>query len=61
MTDRVLPGLESSSAWRPKGGLIVFTENEVRPGPQDAQNSGEYDIVFFERNGLRHVYSATSA
>jgi len=46
--------MEASAAWRPNGGLIASTQNEVRSGPQDARKSGKYDVVFFERNGLRH-------
>lgn len=53
-TSEIVPGLEASAAWRPNGGLIASTQNEVRSGPQDARKSGKYDVVFFERNGLRH-------
>ncbi|KAN0081459.1 IKI3 family domain containing protein [Tylopilus felleus] len=53
-TSETVPGLEASAAWRPNGGLIASTQNEVRSGPQDARKSGKYDVVFFERNGLRH-------
>ncbi|KAF8132053.1 pol II transcription elongation factor [Boletus edulis] len=53
-TSETVPGLEASIAWRPNGSLIASTQNEVRSGPQDARKSGKYDVVFFERNGLRH-------
>ncbi|KAF9237879.1 pol II transcription elongation factor [Melanogaster broomeanus] len=53
-TSEAVPGLEASAAWRPNGGLIASTQNEVRLGPQDARKSGKHDVVFFERNGLRH-------
>ncbi|KAF9222466.1 pol II transcription elongation factor [Gyrodon lividus] len=53
-TSQSVPGLEASAAWRPNGGLITSTQNEVRSGPQDARKSGKHDVVFFERNGLRH-------
>ncbi|KAF8554834.1 pol II transcription elongation factor [Imleria badia] len=53
-TSETVPGLEASTAWRPNGGLIASTQNEARSGPQDARKSGKYDVVFFERNGLRH-------
>ncbi|KAH7928721.1 IkappaB kinase complex, IKAP component [Leucogyrophana mollusca] len=47
-------GLEASIAWRPNGGLIAGTQREVRSGPHDVRNNGKHDLVFFERNGLRH-------
>lgn len=53
-TSEGVPGLEASAAWRPNGSLIASTQNEVRSGPQDTRKSGKYDVVFFERNGLRH-------
>ncbi|KAG8220453.1 IKI3 family-domain-containing protein [Butyriboletus roseoflavus] len=53
-TSETVPGLEASAAWRPNGGLIASTQNDIRSGPQDARKSGKYDVVFFERNGLRH-------
>ncbi|KAG6382066.1 pol II transcription elongation factor [Boletus reticuloceps] len=53
-TSQTVLGLEASIAWRPNGSLIASTQNEVRSGPQDARKSGKYDVVFFERNGLRH-------
>lgn len=53
-TSELVPGLEASVAWRPNGGLIASTQMEVRSGSHDAHKSGKYDIVFFERNGLRH-------
>ncbi|KAF8845970.1 pol II transcription elongation factor [Paxillus ammoniavirescens] len=53
-TSESILGLESSAAWRPNGGLIASTQNEVRLGPQDTRKSGKHDVVFFERNGLRH-------
>ncbi|KAG9312244.1 IKI3 family-domain-containing protein [Chiua virens] len=51
---KAVSGLEASVAWRPSGGLIASTQNEVRSGPQDSRKNGKYDVVFFERNGLRH-------
>lgn len=42
-------GLGACIAWRPNGGLIASTRNEDRPGGKDV-----HDVVFFERNGLRH-------
>lgn len=53
-TSETVPGLEASAAWRPNGSLIASTQNEVRSGPQDSRKSGKHDVVFFERNGLRH-------
>ncbi|KAL4071351.1 IKI3 family-domain-containing protein [Scleroderma yunnanense] len=53
-TSEPVSGLEASVAWRPNGGIIASTQMEVRSGPSDTRKSGKYDVVFFERNGLRH-------
>ncbi|KIM63897.1 hypothetical protein SCLCIDRAFT_1213692 [Scleroderma citrinum Foug A] len=53
-TSEPVSGLEASVAWRPNGGLIASSQMEVRLGPHDTRKSGKYDVVFFERNGLRH-------
>ena len=39
-----VPGLEQSLAWRPAGNLIASTQRLPH----------RHDVVFFERNGLRH-------
>ncbi len=43
-TGEAVPGLEAPLAWRPAGNLIASTQR--RPN--------RHDVVFFERNGLRH-------
>ncbi|KIJ66069.1 hypothetical protein HYDPIDRAFT_174791 [Hydnomerulius pinastri MD-312] len=53
-TSETVLGLEASAAWRPNGGLIASTHKEVRSGPNNTRKSGKHDVVFFERNGLRH-------
>ena len=60
-TAEPVPGLEHGCAWRPSGGLIASTQRFGRvPGSADADGGlgqgrdGRHDVVFFERNGLRH-------
>jgi len=55
------PGLEGSLAWRPNGGLIASTQRFGKiPGAPNEEwglgkgKDGRHDVVFFERNGLRH-------
>ncbi|KAF8587053.1 IKI3-domain-containing protein [Ramaria rubella] len=54
-------GLEHSLAWRPSGGLIASTQRFGKvPGKKEDSwalgkgRDGRHDVVFFERNGLRH-------
>ena len=62
-----MPGLEHGLSWRPSGNLIVGTQRFGNiPGQVGAAQvsdggsglgpgrDGRHDIVFFERNGLRH-------
>ncbi|KAH7883327.1 pol II transcription elongation factor [Phlebopus sp. FC_14] len=53
-TSETVSGLEEGAAWRPNGGLIASTQKQLRTGQQAARKSGKHDVVFFERNGLRH-------
>ncbi|KAL4265189.1 Elongator complex protein 1 [Pleurotus pulmonarius] len=48
-----IPGLEHPLAWRPSGNLIASTQRFGFVGG-GAGKSDRHDIVFFERNGLRH-------
>ncbi|KAG7091295.1 hypothetical protein E1B28_010341 [Marasmius oreades] len=48
-----VPGLEHSLAWRPSGNLIASTQRFGFEGG-GAGRAGRHDVVFFERNGLRH-------
>eukprot|EP00055_Hartaetosiga_balthica_P008303 m.30465 g.30465 ORF g.30465 m.30465 type:complete len:1546 (-) comp6230_c0_seq1:74-4711(-) len=43
-TSELIGGLESALAWRPSGNLIASTQRLPH----------RHDVVFFERNGLRH-------
>ncbi|CAK7274901.1 Putative elongator complex protein 1 [Sporothrix epigloea] len=46
-------GLESHLSWRPAGNLLAAVQRKAAfPGRSDSQD--EFNIVFFERNGLRH-------
>ncbi|KAH9935182.1 IkappaB kinase complex IKAP component [Epithele typhae] len=62
-TAEPVAGLEHGMAWRPSGGLIASTQRFGRvPGaPKEDGDAGlgqgrdgRHDVVFFERNGLRH-------
>ena len=64
-TAEPVPGLEHALSWRPSGNLIVATQRFGNiPGEAAAKSEagsglgpgrdGRHDIVFFERNGLRH-------
>lgn len=48
-----IPGLEHPLAWRPSGNLIAGTQRFGFEGG-GAGKSDRHDVVFFERNGLRH-------
>jgi elongator complex protein 1 len=54
-TSEAVPGLEHILAWRPTGAgaLIAGTQRFDFPGG-GAGKPGRHDLVFFERNGLRH-------
>ncbi|KAL7277687.1 hypothetical protein ACG7TL_008619 [Trametes sanguinea] len=64
-TAEPVPGLEHALSWRPSGNLIVGTQRFGNiPGESDIHSEtgsglgpgrdGRHDVVFFERNGLRH-------
>ncbi|KAF9262678.1 pol II transcription elongation factor [Marasmius fiardii PR-910] len=48
-----VPGLEHSLSWRPSGNLVASTQRFGFEGGGTGR-SGRHDVVFFERNGLRH-------
>jgi hypothetical protein len=53
-TAEAVPGLEHSLSWRPSGNLIVSTQRfGTFPGGGKGRE-GRHDVVFFEKNGLRH-------
>jgi elongator complex protein 1 len=53
-TAEAVPGLEHPLSWRPSGNLIVGTQRfGTFPGGGKGRE-GRHDIVFFEKNGLRH-------
>lgn len=49
----MVPGLEHTLSWRPSGNLIVSAQRFGFEGG-GAGKAGRHDIIFFERNGLRH-------
>ncbi|KAI0669554.1 IkappaB kinase complex IKAP component [Trametes maxima] len=64
-TAEPVPGLEHAMSWRPSGNLIVATQRFGNVPGEATQTSatgsglgpgrdGRHDVVFFERNGLRH-------
>jgi elongator complex protein 1 len=52
-TSEAVAGLEHSLSWRPSGNLIVSTQRFGFEGGGEGKD-GRHDVVFFERNGLRH-------
>jgi elongator complex protein 1 len=52
-TSEEVAGLEHPLVWRPSGNLIVSTQRFGFDGG-GAGREGRHDVVFFERNGLRH-------
>jgi elongator complex protein 1 len=53
-TAEAVPGLEHPLSWRPSGNLIVSVQRfGTFPGGGKGRE-GRHDIVFFEKNGLRH-------
>jgi elongator complex protein 1 len=52
-TSEAVPGLEHPIVWRPSGNLIVGSQRFGFEGG-GAGREDRHDIVFFERNGLRH-------
>ncbi|KAI0629477.1 IkappaB kinase complex IKAP component [Trametes polyzona] len=63
-TAEPVPGLEHTLSWRPSGNLIAGTQRfgNIPNSPSTPESGsglgpgrdGRHDIVFFERNGLRH-------
>ncbi|KZT60539.1 IkappaB kinase complex, IKAP component [Calocera cornea HHB12733] len=54
-TSEPVPGLEHTLAWKPSGALIASTQRFGASSPGlGAGRDGRHDVVFFERNGLRH-------
>lgn len=52
-TSEDVAGLEHNLVWRPSGNVIVGTQRFGFEGG-GAGREGRHDVVFFERNGLRH-------
>ncbi|KAG6809392.1 hypothetical protein H0H92_000447 [Tricholoma furcatifolium] len=53
-TAEAVAGLEHPLAWRPSGNLIASTQRFGGFEGAGAGPEGKHDVVFFERNGLRH-------
>lgn len=55
-TSEPVAGLEHVLSWRPSGNLIAGTQRfGTKLGPGLGKGpEGKHDLVFFERNGLRH-------
>ncbi|KAG7449880.1 Elongator complex protein 1 [Guyanagaster necrorhizus] len=52
-TSEPVAGLEHTLSWRPSGNLIAATQRFGFEGGGIGK-AGRHDVVFFERNGLRH-------
>lgn len=53
-TGEPVAGLEHTLAWRPSGNLIASTQRFGAADGLGKGREGRHDVVFFERNGLRH-------
>lgn len=53
-TSEPVIGLEHQLAWRPSGELIASTQRFGTFEGAGEGREGRHDVVFFERNGLRH-------
>ena len=53
-TGEAVPGLEHPLSWRPSGNLIVSTQRFGSFPGGGKGREGRHDVVFFEKNGLRH-------
>ncbi|KZT69682.1 IkappaB kinase complex, IKAP component [Daedalea quercina L-15889] len=53
-TAEPVAGLEHALAWRPSGNLIASTQRFGSDDGLAKGKEGRHDLVFFERNGLRH-------
>jgi len=53
-TSEPVVGLEHALAWRPSGELIASTQRFGTFEGAGEGREGRHDVVFFERNGLRH-------
>ncbi|EIW80500.1 pol II transcription elongation factor [Coniophora puteana RWD-64-598 SS2] len=45
--------LEANLSWRPDGSVIAATQNDITRSQRNAKVA-KHDLIFFERNGLRH-------
>lgn len=52
-TAEAIAGIEHVLSWRPSGNLIATTQRFGFEGG-GAGKEGRHDVVFFEKNGLRH-------
>ncbi|KAI0061864.1 IkappaB kinase complex, IKAP component [Artomyces pyxidatus] len=53
-TSEPVAGLEHPISWRPSGNLIVGTQRFGTFRGAGQGKEGRHDVVFFEKNGLRH-------
>lgn len=47
-------GLEHNVSWKPQGSLIASTQRHLREDEDTGESYPALDLVFYERNGLRH-------
>lgn len=47
-------GLEHNVAWKPQGSLIASTQRHLGQDEDTMEELPQLDLVFYERNGLRH-------
>lgn len=54
--NEAVDGLEHNLSWKPQGSLIASTQRHIDEEEKEEENGEEQvlDLVFYERNGLRH-------
>lgn len=54
--NEAVDGLEHNLSWKPQGSLIASTQRHIDEEEEEEENGEEQvlDLVFYERNGLRH-------
>ncbi|KAJ7578291.1 IKI3 family-domain-containing protein [Mycena floridula] len=53
-TSEIVNGLLGVCAWRPSGALIASVRRDERASGSGKSGAGKLEVVFFEKNGLRH-------
>ena len=52
--NEAVDGLEHNLSWKPQGSLIASTQRHIDKEEEENGEEQVLDLVFYERNGLRH-------